>query len=115
MADVGLGEVEGGSSGEVLGVETGEDSAVHTIVLEGDVPGNLQRVSPSHWSFEEPEMLVSQKGQDVVDSVSGSAEAGEAVIDGDGSLAVVHSCQVPMLVVADRKEDQLKFKDIVGA
>ena len=51
----------------------------------------------------------------MVDAVSGSAEVREAVIDGDGILAVVHSCQIPMLVVADRKEDQLKFKDVVCA
>ena len=115
IGDVRLVEGEGGSSGEVLGVEASEDSTVHTIVLEGDVPGNLQRVSPSHWSFEEPEMLVSHKGQDVVDAVSGSAGAGRAVIDGNGILAVVHSCQVPMVVATNGEEDQFKFKDVMGA
>ena len=115
IGDVRLVEGEGGSSGEVLGVKAGEDSTINTIVLEGDVPGDLQCVSLSHWSSEEPEVLVSHEGQDMVDAVSGSAGAGEAVIDGDGVLAVVHSCQVPMFVAADREEDQLEFKDVVSA
>ena len=89
-------------------VEAHEDSTIHTIGLDGDVPGSPQCVDSPHGAVKQPEVLVVHECYDLVQNFRGPAVTWEAVVDGDCVLPVVDGRQDLVVLHTNGEEHQLE-------